>query len=65
MLSGVVLEKMFWVEVVSISCYLINISPTLVPMNKTPMEVWKRKNLSSQHLHFFCCEAYAHVHKEK
>jgi hypothetical protein len=65
MISGVGLEKMFWVEVVSIACYLINISPTLVPINKTPVEVWKRKNPSHQHLHVFCCEAYAHVPKEK
>ena len=65
MLSGVGLEKLFLVEVVSIECYLINRSHTLVPLNKTPMEVWKSKNPSLQHLCVFCCEAYAHVPKEK
>jgi hypothetical protein len=53
MLSGVGLEKMFWVEVVSIACYLINRSPTLVPVNKTLVEVWKIKNPSLQHLRVF------------
>jgi transposase InsO family protein len=64
MLSGVNLEKKFWVEVVATACYLINRSPTSSLVDKTPMEVWMGKNPSLQHLHVFGCEAYAHVPKE-
>lgn len=33
-------------QVVSMNCYLVNISPTITLIEKTPMEVWSRKNPS-------------------
>ena len=61
MLSCVDLEQKFWAEVVATTCYLINKSPTLALVEKTPMEVWSNKKPSLRHLRVFGCEAYAHV----
>ena len=47
------------------ACYLVNRSSTLALVGKTPMEVWSGKKPSIRHLRVFCCEAYAHVPKEK
>lgn len=34
-------------------------------VEKTPMEVWSRKNPLTRHLIFFGCEVYAHMVSEK
>jgi hypothetical protein len=65
MLSGVVLGKELWVEVVGTACYLVNISPSLALDDKTAQEVWIGKKPSLTHLKVFGCEAYVHVPKEK
>lgn len=36
--SGTNLEQIFWVEVVSTTCYLINRSPTSALVDKIPMK---------------------------
>jgi hypothetical protein len=64
MLSGVKLGKEFWVEAVSIACYLVYKSPSLVLDEKTPQEVWTGKKPSLTHLKVFGCDAYVHVPKE-
>ncbi|KAL4035058.1 hypothetical protein IC575_003732 [Cucumis melo] len=51
----------FWAEAVSISIYLLNISPTKAVMNKTPFEVWYGKKPNVSHLRVFCCISYALV----
>jgi hypothetical protein len=64
MLSGVELGQAFWVEVVCITCYLVNRSPSLVLDDKTPHEVCTGKKPSLEHLRVFGCDAYVHVPKE-
>jgi IS30 family transposase len=46
MLSGVGLEQKFRVEAVATTCYLINRSPSLALMDKTPMKAWMGKRPS-------------------
>ncbi|KAH9291059.1 hypothetical protein KI387_044630, partial [Taxus chinensis] len=65
MLIGAGLEKRFWAEAVTTTCYLINRSPTSMLVDKMPMEVWLGKKHSIRHLRVFGYEAYAHVPKEK
>lgn len=65
MLSGAGLEQRFWVEAMATTLYLVNISSTSALVGKTPMEVWSGKKSSIRNLHFFGCEAYAYVSKEK
>ena len=64
MLSGASLEQRFWAEAVATACYLVNKSPTLAPVGKTPLDVWFSKKPSIRHLHIFGSEAYTHVPKE-
>jgi hypothetical protein len=45
-LSEANLEKKFWVEAISTTCYLIDMSPTLCFMDKTPMNFYMRENPS-------------------
>ena len=53
MLGGAGLEHKFWVKVVATTCYLLNHSPTVVLIDKIPMEAWSSKNPSLIHLHIF------------
>jgi hypothetical protein len=64
MLSGVVLGKEFWAEVVGTACYLVNRSPSSTLDDKTPQEVWTGKKPSLTHLKVFGYDAYVHVPKE-
>jgi len=64
MLSGAKLKEIFWVEVISTTCYLINRPPTSSFVDNTLMEVWMGNNPSLQHVFVFGCEEYAHVLKE-
>lgn len=57
MLSGAGLEQKFWVEAVATACYLINRSPTLSLVDKTPIEAWLGHKPSLRHLRVFVCEA--------
>lgn len=61
MLSGTSLEQRFWVEVVSIACYLINKSPTLALVDKTLIEAWSDHKLSLRHLRVFGCKACMYI----
>jgi hypothetical protein len=65
MLSSVGLEQRFWAEVVATTCYSINRSLPSNLVDKTPIEAWSGHKPSLRHLRVFCCEAYAHVPKEK
>ena len=53
MLSGVGLEQKFWAKVVATACYLVNRSPTLALVGKTPMKVWSGKKPSIRHFSCF------------
>jgi hypothetical protein len=64
MLSGVGLGQESWAEVVGISCYLVNRSPSSTLDEKTPQEVWIGKKPSLTHLRVFCCDSYVHIPKE-
>jgi hypothetical protein len=64
MLSGVMLGKEFWVEVVGIACYLVNISPSSALYDKIPQDIWTGKEPSLTHLKVFDCDANVHVPKE-
>ncbi|KAL0556123.1 hypothetical protein IC582_004633 [Cucumis melo] len=55
------LSNDFWVEAISTSIYLLNISPTKAVMNKTPFEVWYGKKPNVSHLRVFGCISYALV----
>ena len=55
------LSNNFWVEAVSTSIYLLNISPTKAVMNKTPFEAWYGKKPNVSHLRVFGCISYALV----
>ena len=46
------------------ACYLVNRSPSSVLGDKTPQEVWTRKEPSLTHLKVFGYDAYVHVPKE-
>ena len=49
MLNGVGLGQEFWVEEMGTACYLVNMSPSSMLVEKTPHEVWTG-NLLRNHL---------------
>jgi hypothetical protein len=59
-----VLGQEYWVEVVDIACYLVNQSPSLMLVDKTPHEAWIGKNPSLKHIKVFGCDVYAHIPKK-
>ena len=65
MLTGTRLAQEFWVEIVEMTCYLVNESPSSALEDKTLHEVWTGKKPSLSHLMVFVCDAYVHVLKEK
>jgi len=65
MLNGVGFAQEFWVEVVDIGKYLLNVSPSLVLVEMNPHELWSGKNPSVSHLKLFGYDAFVHVLKEK
>jgi hypothetical protein len=65
MLNGVVLTQELWAEAVDTTIYLVNMSPSLVLVEKTPNEVWSDKNAFVENLKVFGCDAFVHVPKEK
>lgn len=65
MLANSGLSKRFWAEVVSTTCYLINMSPSFAINFKTPMKFWSYRPHKLNHLRTFSCLAYIHVNKGK
>ena len=59
------LEKKFWVEVVSMACYLINRSPRAALDGKVVKEVWKGNEVDYLRLRVFGCPTYAHIAEEE
>ena len=49
----------------SIACYLINYSLSVVIEKKTPQEVWPGSPATYSDLKIFGCPAYAHVNNGK
>ena len=65
MLSNAKLTKSFWVEVDSITCFLINWSPLIVVAKKTSIKVWSGTPAVYFDLKIFSCPAYARVDNGK
>lgn len=59
------LPKMFWVETLAISVYLLNKLPINSLVDKTPYEAWFLGKSSVIHLRVFGCICYVHVPKIK
>jgi len=55
------LPKRFWLEAVSMTCYLINRSPRASLGGKVAKEVWTGNAIDFSHLRIFGCPAYVHV----
>jgi hypothetical protein len=49
---------------VDTSCYLVNRSPSLALVGKTPHEAWNGKIPSLKHIKVFGFDAYVHVSME-
>ena len=59
------LEKKLWVEVVSMTCYLINRSPRVALDGKVMEEVCTGNEVDYSRLRMFGCPAYAHITREE
>ncbi|KAJ4721172.1 Retrovirus-related Pol polyprotein from transposon TNT 1-94 [Melia azedarach] len=64
-LSNAGLTRMFWVEAVSTTCYLINRGPHTGIHLKTPFEVWSGKPVDYYSLRVFGCTVHYHVNEGK
>ena len=51
----------FWVEVVAMTVYILNLSTIRVVHNQTPYEAWTSKRTMVSHLKVFGCVAYGLV----
>ena len=65
MLSNVGLSKDFWAGAVSMTCFLVNRSPSTAIELKSPEEVWSGKPADYSNLRIFGCHAYMHVSEGK
>jgi hypothetical protein len=65
MLSNLGLNRYFWAEAASTTCYLINRSPSITLGKKTPIEVWSGSQADYSQLRVFSCTAYAHIDNTK
>jgi hypothetical protein len=54
----------FWVETISTSKYLQNLTPTKV-IEDIPWKIWFNNQPEYKHLRVFGCVAYAHIPNEK
>ena len=52
------LPKYFWVEVVNISCYVLNRVLLRPILNKTPYKLWKNKKLNISYFKVFGCKCF-------
>ena len=59
------LSKIFWVQVLMTTTYVINRSPSENLDGDVPQRVWTDKDVSYRHLKVFDCLAYVHVTKDK
>jgi hypothetical protein len=51
----------FWVEIISITCYIQNQIHIFFTKNTTPYQVWRHHKLTLAHLHVFECACYVQV----
>ena len=65
MLAHAKLSKMFWVEALMTTTYVINRSPSVPLDGDIPQRVWIYKDLSYWRLRVFGCLAYVHVSKDQ
>jgi hypothetical protein len=59
------LAKIFWVDPVSMSCYLINKSLRAALDEKVAKEVWTGNEVDYSGLRVFGCPAYVHIPSEE
>jgi hypothetical protein len=59
------LAKIFWADVVSMACYLINRSPRVTLRGKVAEEVWTGNEVDYSGLRVFGCPAHVHVPSEE
>ena len=59
------LAKIFWADVMSMACYLINESPRVALDGKVADEVWTGNEVDYSGLRVFGCLAYVHIPSEK
>ena len=65
MLSNAGLNRRFWGEAISTTCFLINRSPHSGIQLKTPYEMWSGKPADYSNLRAFGCTVYYHVSEGK
>ena len=59
------LANIFWADVVSMACYLINRSPMVVLDGKVVKDVWAGNEVDYSNLRVFGCPAYVHIPSEE
>jgi hypothetical protein len=59
------LAKIFWADIVSMACYLINRSPRATLDGKVAEEVWTGNEVDYTGLRKFGCLAYVHIPSEE
>ena len=65
MLSQASLPLVFWVEVVSTTPYLVNLSPSSAIGFKTAFEIMHGRVVNYSGLQSFGCDTYTHIPREK
>ena len=65
MISNAGLAKDFWVEAISMACYIVNRAPSAALNFKTPEELWLDIPADYSDFKIFRCPAYMHVNDEK
>lgn len=64
MLSNSKLSKSLWTETLKMVVYILNRIPTKV-ISKTPIELWKGRKLSLQHIHIWKCPLEAKIYNPR
>ena len=52
--------QVFWVNVMSIACYISNRAYIYKKLDKTPYELYKERKPNIAHLHIFGCKYFVH-----
>ena len=65
MISNAGLVKDFWIETISMACYIVNRAPSATLNFKTPEEVWSDTPADYSDFKIFECLAYIHVNDGK
>ena len=52
------LLKSFWVDVINITCYIMNRALIRPILNKTPCKLYFGRKLNVYHFHIFGCKCY-------